>query len=334
MQFFFSQLRVFLEKEVAPIANELDEDASLFEQIYHRFVALGGLKLLLPRALGGLGGERKEWIEYNILMAQYSGALLFLQAQHQFSIARLKELLPDQKVTEVLQSFAREDRGMGLALSKNKNLLTVQATSTGFLLSGVLRWCTGKNYFSHLLLSFEQENVLFYTLLPFEERAGKAGFISIGPKIETAVFNAVPSNSITLENYLVTNNAIIASHPVHPFLPREHPSAYNFAGVAKALFKIILQSKYGGTTEVREKQRRLEQDWERYYSKLKEGHFNPYRLRCEGLQLVEASILLARTACASAGILRSHPLGRLIRESWQYTVAGYSEEQVKAYLEV
>ncbi len=138
MQQFFQKLTDFLESEVAPIANRLDEEVALYHEIYPRFVALGSLNLLTPKELGGLGGERKEWIEYNILMAQYSGALLFLQAQHQFCVSRLKQLLPNQKVAEVLSTLVREERGIGLALAKTSGLLMVEAVEEGYRLSGKL----------------------------------------------------------------------------------------------------------------------------------------------------------------------------------------------------
>ncbi|MBX9743159.1 MAG: acyl-CoA dehydrogenase family protein [Chthoniobacterales bacterium] len=334
MTSFFNQLTSFLEKEIIPIANELDEDTALFAKVYPRFVKLGGLNLLVPQELGGLGGGREEWIEYNILMSQYSGALLFLQAQHQFCISRLKNLLPNQKIENFLRSFVQEERGMGLALEKNKNLLKVEATSTGYRLSGTFRWCTGHNYFSHLLISFEHQEILFYTFLPFHESVSATGSLHIGPRIETAVFNAVPSNSVTLENYFISHQEILASHATRPMPLVEHPTSYNFAGVAKALLKIALQGKFGTNLKAQEKHNLLTQEWKHYYESLKRGSNDPYRLRREGLQLVEKCILLARVACGSSGILRSHPLGRLIRESWQYTVAGYSEQQVEAYWEL
>lgn len=334
MTSFFHQLTSFLEKEITPIANQLDEDAALFARIYPRFVKLGGLNLLVPQELGGLGGERKEWIDYNILMSQHSGALLFLQAQHQFCISRLKNLLPNQKLENVLRSFVQEEQGMGLALEKNKHLLTVEATQEGYRLSGTFRWCTGKDYFSHLLVSFEHQGVLFYTLLPFQEATHANGSISIGPRIETSVFNAVPSHSVLLEQWLVSHEKILASHPVKPMPLLEHPTSYNFAGVAKALLKLVLNTKWSTHLQVQKKHQQLTQEWECYYQLLLRGSENPYQLRCHGLKLVEECILLARICCASSGILRSHPLGRLIRESWQYTVAGYSEQQMEAYLEL
>lgn len=329
---FFNDLTDFLEKEVGPCANELDEDPILFAEIYPRLVKLGGLNLLVPEELGGLGGGRMEWIEYNILMSQYSGALLFLQAQHQFCISRLKNLLPHPNIEATLRSFVQEERGMGLALEKNKNLLTVEATSEGYSLSGTFRWCTGKNYFSHLLVSFEHQETLFYTLLPFQEAMSTNGSVHIGPRIETAVFNAVPSHSVTLKNYLISHEEILGSHVVKPAPLVEHPTSYNFAGVAKALLKMAREGKFGTNSKAQEKHHQLTQEWQRYYELLHRGGENPYQLRCQGLQLVEECILLARVSCGSAGILRSHPLNRLIRESWQYTVAGYSEQQMEAYL--
>ena len=332
MQLFFQKLTDFLERVVEPIANRLDEEPELYREIYDRFVALGGLKLLIPKYLGGLGGERREWIEYNILMAQYSGALLFLQAQHQFSISRLKKLLPHPKVEETLQAIAEANKGIGLALAKSKMLLKVVAVPEGYRLSGKFLWTTGLGYFSHLLISFEHEGTLFYTLLPFAALQQGGGSIVMAPQVETVVFNAVSNNSTILDHWLIPKSAILASHLVGPKVPIEHPTIYNFAGAAKALLDLVLKGRYGATGEVLQQHAALDQAWDAYYRRIIHGSFDPFVLRTEGWKLVEQCILLARVSCGSAGILKSHPLGRLIREVWQYTIAGYSEDQVKAYL--
>ena len=367
MNSFFQKLTHFLEKEVTPVANRLDEDEDLFREVYTRFVKLGCLNLLIPKNLGGLGGGRREWIEYNILMAQYSGALLFLQAQHQFSVSRLKKLLPHPKVEEALRSLVKDQRGIGLALAKTKTLLTVDffqnATADangsvapvraevpcpsspaanlkkslinpteGYRLSGTFRWATGFRYFSHLLVSFYHEERIFYTLLPFQELQQAGASIAISPRIETVVFDAIPSTSVTLQNWLIPKEEVLASHEILPETPVEHPTIYNFAGVSKALLSLVLQSRYAKTSEVQQQYAFLSQRWDQYYAKITKGTQTPRLLRKEGLELTEQCTLLARISCGSAGILKTHPLGRLIRETWQYAVAGYSEDQVKSYL--
>ena len=332
MQQFFQKLTDFLEKEIVPIANRLDEEEELYRDVYSRFVQLGTLNLLIPKYLGGLGGERHEWIDYNILLSQYSGALLFLQAQHQYSISRLKTLLPQPEVEEVLRLLAREGKGVGLALQKNPKLLKVTTVPEGFRLSGKFLWTTGATYFPHLLVSFEYDNQLHYTLLPFETLQQNGGSITLLPKIETAVFNSITNNSVVLDQLLVPKSAIIISHLVKPKVPAEHPSIYNFAGAAKALLNLVLQGRYGSTPEVLQQHALLDQAWDKYYTRIKDGTIPPLTLRSEGLGLTEQCSLLARISCGSAGILKSHPLGRILREIWQYTVAGYSEEQMHSYL--
>ncbi|HLB34505.1 MAG TPA: acyl-CoA dehydrogenase family protein [Chthoniobacterales bacterium] len=332
MDQFFNTLTDFLETEVVPIANRLDEEEALFREVYGRFIKLKSLNLLIPQNLGGFGGGRKEWIEYNILMAQYSGALLFLQAQHQFSISRLKQLLPYPKVEETLRSLAKAEQGVGLALSKNRNLLEVKKTEEGYRLSGKFLWATGYTYFSHLLVSFHYEDELLYTLLPFQAMEVEGASIVVSPKIETVVFNAIDSNSVILDHWLIPQESILARHEVLPKTPVEHPSIYNFAGASNALLRLAIQGTYGKTAEVQGRHALLSQQWEQYYRHIMEGEKDPFALRVEGLELSEQCVLLARVACGSAGILKAHPLGRFIREIWQYTVAGYSEDQVKAYL--
>ena len=73
------------------------------------------------------------------------------------------------------------------------------------------------------------------------------------------------------------------------------------------------------------------------FTQLKVGNYNCRQwvfisVAGQGLNLAEQCMLLARISCGSAGILKSHPLGRVMREIWQYTIAGYSEDQMKAYL--
>jgi len=94
MSDFESAIRNIL-KRYEPLAYELDQDPILLKQAYEELIQEGALGLLIPESCGGQGGNRKDWACYNIEMAACSGALLFLQAQHQFSVHRLKTLLPE-----------------------------------------------------------------------------------------------------------------------------------------------------------------------------------------------------------------------------------------------
>ena len=102
---------------------------------------------------------------------------------------------------------------------------------------------------------------------------------------------------------------------------------------SQCLLDVAIEGRYGTTAEVQQRHSLLSQEWETYRIHVLDGNLDPRGLRKEGVELSEKCALLARISCGSAGVLKSHPLGRLIRESWQYTVAGYSQEQVQSYLE-
>jgi hypothetical protein len=59
---------------------------------------------------------------------------------------------------------------------------------------------------------------------------------------------------------------------------------------------------------------------------------NSLQLRAAGLALAEQCVLFARISCGAVSLLEGHPITRISREIWQYTIAGYSEEQALAYL--
>jgi alkylation response protein AidB-like acyl-CoA dehydrogenase len=233
---FFTNLAKFLETKISPISNKLDYDSNLLQDSFSQLAKLGGLKLLIPEAFGGWGGKRIDWINYNILMAKYSGALLFLQAQHQFAISQLIKLPDNHNIQQIFHST----NTLGIALTAKRNLLKISVTDQGYLISGKLPWVTGLGFLSHILCSFDIDDAIYFTVIPFKSQDN---FIEFSP-IETAVFNSGNTVSIELKNYFVPRSAIIFEHPFENKTPSEHPAVYNFAGVAIALLEIVERCKY------------------------------------------------------------------------------------------
>jgi hypothetical protein len=331
MKSFFRQTKLFLDIHVAPVSDVLDHDENLLKNIYGQLIKLGALKFLISKEFGGLGGERSEWVEYNILMAQYSGALLFLQAQHQFAVSQLKKLLPEKRVMDLLRMISQDNLGLGIALAANRQLLNVVKAKNGFQSSGKLLWVTGFNYFQSVLFSFDIDNQIYYSILPFNSIL-KNKSIDISKRIETTVFNSTNTVCIALDNYFISNNEIIAIQPLQPKTPTEHPAVYNFAGAAKVLLELASQGKYKNCNLSKEKYASLLNEWEIYYKKILKHESCPLKLRTQGLSLAEKCISFARMVCGAESILASHPINRISREIWQYSVAGYSEDQLNAYL--
>jgi hypothetical protein len=58
----------------------------------------------------------------------------------------------------------------------------------------------------------------------------------------------------------------------------------------------------------------------------------PFKLRAEGQRLAERCLNFTRMVSGAESLLTNHPINRLAREIWQYSIAGYSENQLEAYL--
>jgi hypothetical protein len=327
IEIFFENLNDFLETKISPISNELDHDFALLNDCFLQLSEIGGLKLLIPELQGGLGGERIDWITYNIQMAQYSGALLFLQAQHQFAIAQLKKLSVNNKIQDLFNSVSETKKTFGIALAAKRNLLKVTSTEQGYLISGRLPWVSGLGFFSHLLCSFNIEDRIYYTLIPFKRQNNLEMSL-----IETAVFNSANTVSVILDNYEITRGDIISEHIFEEKMPMEHPVVYNFAGVARALLKMADKGKYYNNKYAAKYFSCLNQEWDLYYDKIVMNNVNPFTLRAEGQRLAERCLSFTRMIIGAESLLASHPMNRMAREIWQYSVAGYSENQFEAYV--
>ena len=265
-------------------------------------------------------------------MAAKSGALLFLQAQHQFAMSTLIKLLPNQTVAAVLKEVVLRKQGFAVALAANRQIMQVTATPNGFALSGKLLWVTGYHFFQRLLISFDHEGKIYFAWISFFALSAHGGSLQISDRIDTAVFTATHTVSVTFDHWHIPHQEILAIHPTMAKVPYEHPAIYNFAGAAIALLDIAMAGKFKEATKVQQTHAMLLQEWQNYYDKIIQGDTCPLTLRAEGLTLAERCGNFARIVCGSAGLLNDNALTRINREIWQYTIAGFGKEQLEAYL--
>ena len=325
---FFERLSTLLFRYES-LAYQLDQDPELLGQAYEDLVEIGGLHLLIPESCGGLGGERHEWIRYNIEMAGCSGALLFLQAQHQFTVDILNRLLPDERVSQLFSQLAQDQEGVGIAVSSSRKNLSAKRRSDGWELSGELPWVTGYGFLNKILIAFcvnDQDYFGFFSL-------DQAESVSASPVKITAIYNSTQTVGVTLNRYFIADEDIVAIRKKGPDVMREHPTLYNFTGAAKALLKLSKQGKHFNSDQAVMRHRQLESAWQDFYQEVLNGPAeNPYALRAKALLLAEECALFARLMYGASGVLEAAPVMRLSREIWQYAVAGINEGQIGAYL--
>ena len=114
---FFKNLESFLETSIKPIAPRLDTDASLLHNHFLKLLDLGVHKLFVPKIFGGYGGDRSTQIKFNILMSQYSGALHFLEAQHQHVVYTLAQQPLNENLTTFFKRVCDDNLTVGVFLN-------------------------------------------------------------------------------------------------------------------------------------------------------------------------------------------------------------------------
>ena len=328
------QIEQFLTTHVKPIANELDNDYALLAKTFEQFKQLGILKLFLPEACGGLGAGVETLVQYSMLLAQYSGALLFLQGQHQFVIRSLSQYPLTDTIHTFFSDIATEQKTVGVFLTAQKKLTSVTKSSDEFRVSGVLPWVSGFNLLEHILISFDYDGQIHYTLIPFKTSQANQGEIRCGDVLPMMVANSVQTVSVTLRDWPVKASELLCSIPVEQRPPAfPHASIYNFAGVAKALLHEAKTSHHFDAPDVQAKYHALEQDWHHYSAAITHPiKENPLVLRTQGLRLARDCSEFARLILAGKALLHDGSVQRLCREVWLYSVTGLNVLQLEAYL--
>ncbi|MCP4475566.1 MAG: acyl-CoA/acyl-ACP dehydrogenase [Gammaproteobacteria bacterium] len=189
----------FLKAEVAPIANELDGDYQQLVEVFGRFKQLGILGLLVPQELGGWGGGHHALVHYNMLLANYSSALLFLQAQHQYVVMDLSKYSLTEKVKVLFNKMAKKQQAVGVCLSAKKT--TAIEDGDSLRLSLTMPWVSGYGIFDKILISFLYNDDLCYTLIPFKNCKTNHGTIECSERIETVVVNAVNTVRVDMDSW-------------------------------------------------------------------------------------------------------------------------------------
>jgi alkylation response protein AidB-like acyl-CoA dehydrogenase len=73
----------YLQEKVAPQANLIDLEPTILKQAFLEMGDRSLLALRVPQHLGGGGFKETQYRQFQIAIARYSGALAFLQTQHQ-----------------------------------------------------------------------------------------------------------------------------------------------------------------------------------------------------------------------------------------------------------
>lgn len=144
-----------LREEIAPRATEIDAGEDALRDAMGRLGGAGLLALKRPAAYGGPGLPDDEFRLFQEECARASGALAFLQTQHQSAVGMIAASENDDLKGAILPHAHDGGSLVGIGFSQLRRpgppLLRAEKDGEGYVLDGHVPWVTGEGYYPRFL---------------------------------------------------------------------------------------------------------------------------------------------------------------------------------------
>ncbi|MEL6438650.1 MAG: acyl-CoA dehydrogenase family protein [Cyanobacteria bacterium J06621_8] len=345
------QIESFLRQQILPQANRLDTDTAALKLALKQLSDRSLLALQVPQSFGGEGLDSTTYARIQILLARTSGALTFLQTQHQGAVAKLAHSHNSYLQQEFLPQAVKVNTLLGVGFShlRRPGLPIMQAKSTagGFLLTGSVPWITGYGFFSHFILGATlADGQELYGLLPFaNEVQPSGGTIALSSPLKLLAVSATNTVSATISQWFLPSEYLIAINApgsIHHSSRRKVLSHGLFAlGTAYAGLDLLHNLAQAKKLEF------LHESWQTLYQELQSqeqqllaalsakqtGYKEKLQLRAAAINLAQRCSLAAVIASSGASNYLHSSAGRIYREAMLFTVSGQTTDVMQASLQ-
>ena len=170
----------YLRESVAPRAAEIDSNPPALLQALKELGERSLLALRLPKIWGGQEFAENNFGTFQEIVARYSGALAFLQTQHQSAGHMLAVSENESLKQEYLPYLSTGKRLLGVGFSQLRRLgepvLKALPVAGGCALHGFVPWVTGFGCFQEFIVAAVlPSGGAVYGVVPFVETHQHAG---------------------------------------------------------------------------------------------------------------------------------------------------------------
>ena len=336
----------YLRESVAPLAAEIDSNPEALREALKGLGERSLLALRVPRQWEGAEASEETFRTFQELVARYSGALAFLQTQHQSAAGMLvasensslkQEYLPRMSNGEILM-------GVGFSQLRRQGEATVKALQVegGYLLDGQVPWVTGWNLFQEFIVAATlPDGGAVFGVLPFVEMYQESGgSITFSKPMELAAMTSTNTVTATLKSWFLMRSHIVSVKPAGWIHENDKKNVLHhgfFAlGCARAGLDILesaSQSKQNAfITEVLAALDRELNDCRTAIRHPPEPFTERLQIRVWAIDLAVRCAHAAVTVSSGAANYSRHAAQRVYREALVFTVSGQTTAVMEATL--
>jgi alkylation response protein AidB-like acyl-CoA dehydrogenase len=337
----------YLKEYVAPHANLMDEDAQILKKALVGMQARSLLSLFIPQEYHGLEIEPEIFSEFQELVARYSGALYFLQTQHQ-SATRLIVNSENHILKQEILSEIEEGKlllGIGFSHLRRTGVPAVIAkpTKNGYRLSGEVPWVTGFGFFQAFIVAASSSNDegTIFGIIPFLNYQENSGEISLGEIMPMVAMTSTNTVIVTLkdwflpeENVIFRNGSEWISHNDLRSILNTIPGTLGCARAGLDVIQSVMNSKKLPfiMTTYTSLEAEFYQLKEQFKLVSKRTFEHQLKLRADVINFAARCSYAAVIVSSGASNSKMNAAGRIYREVLVYTVSGQNTAIMEATL--
>ena len=346
---FLDTAQFYLLETVASKANEIDESPdALFEALQ----GLGNLELLalkVPQRWGGKEVSEVDYSKFQELVARYSGALAFLQTQHQSAGGILASSNNSTLQEEYLPRMGSGEVLLGVGFSHLRRggepIITAVEVSGGYQFDGVVPWITGFDFFQEFVVAATlPSGGAVFGIVPFQNtRQPGGGEITFTSPAQLAAMNSTNTVSGALNRWFLPESLVVSIKPPgwidendRKNLLRATFFAFGCAEAGLDVIKSAFEKK--SLSFINDAFNSLQAELNRCrsaiaFSKQEEVEFTQkLELRAWAIDLTTRIAHAAVTVSSGAANYSHHAAQRVYREALVFTVTGQSSAIMEATL--
>ncbi len=201
--------RKFLREEVAPRAQDMDVDREALKSALDGLCQRNLMALKRPDAFGGPNFSDAGMRHFQEEIARYSGALAFLQTQHQGVVGMIASSENKALHEEYLPHMANGKKLVGVGFSQLRRpgppIMRAEPVKGGYVLNGLVPWVTGWSFFPEFMIGATlPDGRAVFGLVPLRTVQG----VEVSAPMQLAAMSAAMTVSVTLSDYFLAEGRV------------------------------------------------------------------------------------------------------------------------------
>ncbi len=342
------RFQTYLTDRIAPVAHRLDDDSAL---LFNAFEAAGHLGLLtpkIPERLGGKGFNTQSFWQFQSLMARYSGALAFLQTQHQSAASFL--LASDNKRLQhdYLPAMAIGKKRVGVGFSQLRRrpcpLQAQPMEGGGYLLSGEVPWVSGAGLFAEFIgAAVLPSGEAVFGLLPLTDQETATGGLAVDEPMALAAMPSTNTVRVRLKDWVLPADCVVGMRPADWIESRDRANPLSPLGLIFGCVQAGIDSaeqslarrqiEHKIIERLKTRLHQLQVELPGTFALPETDYDRKMALRGRAIALMNTCAQTAVIAASGAANMTTHSAQRIYRESLLFSVSGQTSQGAIASLD-